>query len=397
MNMQTIPTRDELVARAEAMREHLSATALATNAARRLPDETIQAFQDAGFFKILQPKRFGGYEHHPSVFFDVQIAIASACPSSAWVLGVVAVHNWQLALFDDRAQQDVWGEDPSTLVSSSYMPVGKVERVEGGLKLSGRWSFSSGSEHCQWAFLGAFVPPPEGAPKGPPDMRTFLVPRSDYEIVDVWHTTGLSGTGSQDIVVDGALVPEYRTHTFGDAFKLDSPGNVLNTAPLYRVPFGQIFVRSVSTPAIGMALGALGSFTDTAKARVSQATGQKVTENISTLEVTARAASAIEETRAVLHRNMEQLMGYAESGAKPPLETRVRFRYDSTNAVQRCLEAVDALFTCSGGRAIFVDNPINRFWQDIHACRAHFANNPDKPGRNWGGVQLGMRNTDFFI
>lgn len=233
--------RQRLSQRARELVPILRERALNAAQAGQLPEETLKDFQDAGFFRILQPSRWEGYELEPKDFFDVQMTLAEGCMSSAWVLGVVAIHNWQLALFDDRAAQDVWGRDSSVLISSSYMPVGKVERVEGGFKLSGRWGFSSGSKHCEWAFLGALVPPEEAG--GAPDYRTFLVPRSDYQILDNWNVMGLEATGSHDILVENAFVPEYRTHRALDGFMQNSPGNAVNTAPLFRLPFGQIFVQ----------------------------------------------------------------------------------------------------------------------------------------------------------
>ena len=119
-------------------------------AAGQVPAETIDDFVKAGLFKVLQPARYGGFQLAPKVYFDIARTLAQGCMSSAWVYAVVAVHNWQLALFDDRAAQDVWGENPDARMSSSYMPVGKVEVVEGGYRLSGRWAFSSGSAHCDW-------------------------------------------------------------------------------------------------------------------------------------------------------------------------------------------------------------------------------------------------------
>ena len=156
------------------------------------------------------------------------------------------------------------------------MPVAKTEWVDGVVKLSGRWSFSSGCDACDWVFLGGFVPNEEGKP---PDMRTFLVPRSDYEIIDNWHVSGLRGSGSKDVVVDGAFVPDHRMHKFTDGFRQQSPGNEINPSPVYKYPFGQIHVRSVSTPAVGAALGALDSYIDFMKSKVSQATGRKAKES----------------------------------------------------------------------------------------------------------------------
>ena len=360
---------------------------------RRVPDETIRDFQDAGFFRMLQPASFGGLEVHPNVFFDVQMIVATACPSSAWVLGVVTVHNWQLALFDPQAQEDVWSDDQSTLISSSYAPTGKVERAQGGYRVSGRWSFSSGCDHCQWVFLGGFAP----VDAGPPDMRTFLIPRSDYVIEDTWHVAGLQGTGSKDIVVDGAFVPEHRTHKMIDGFKLSSPGNALNDAPLYKIPFGQIFVRSVSTSAIGMAQGALEVFNSVARSKIAASDNTAVREDPSAQMVAARAASIIATEKTILRRNFDQMMEMAAAGSGFDVPIRVQWRYESAHAAARCADAVDMLFTGSGGRAIFLDNPMQRYFQDIHAARAHYANNPDKPGRNWGRVMFGQKTQDYFL
>ncbi|MBW8910500.1 MAG: flavin-dependent monooxygenase, partial [Sphingomonas sp.] len=283
----SIPSREELVARARALAPALKERVEAAEGARNLPAETIRDFQAAGFFRVLQPKRWGGYEMDPSVFFDILTTLAETHMSSAWVYGVVGCHPYELALFHDQAQIDVWGDDNTVLISSSYQPVGKVERVEGGFRLSGRWGFSSGSMHCQWVLLGALVPPAEAG--GPPDMRTFLVPRTDYSIEDTWHVFGLKATGSHDIVVDNAFVPDYRTHKASDGFLCTNPGQQENDAPLYRLPWGQIFVRSVSSAALGAARGAVSAFLDIAKARVSTNTGKATKADPLALAAAARA------------------------------------------------------------------------------------------------------------
>jgi 3-hydroxy-9,10-secoandrosta-1,3,5(10)-triene-9,17-dione monooxygenase len=390
-------TEADLIARARALAPVLAERAAYASELRRIPDETIANFQEAGFFRMLQPARWGGLEMHPNAFFTVQMTIASACPSSAWVLGVVAVHSWQLALFDLRAQQEVWGEDESVLISSSYAPTGKVVRVDGGFRISGRWSFSSGCDHCGWVFLGGFAPPPAGEPAGPPDMRTFLLPRSDYRIDDNWFVAGLKGTGSKDILVEDAFVPEHRTHRLIDGFKTRSPGNEVNPAPLFKLPFGQVFVRSVSTSAIGAAQGALDAFTRGAAARIAASDGSTVALDPATQEVCAQAAAIIDEVKLTLFSSFEEMMELVVAGRDIPVERRVKYRYASSLAVGKCMAAIDDLFSASGGRAIFLGSPILRFFLDVHAGRAHYANNPVKPARNYGGTQLGQKNQDFFL
>jgi 3-hydroxy-9,10-secoandrosta-1,3,5(10)-triene-9,17-dione monooxygenase len=386
-------THARLVNAARELQPTLRERVKETEGARQLTAATVADFAEAGFWKMLQPKRWGGLEVHPNTFFDVQMTVAEACPSSAWVLGVVAVHNWQLALFDDRAQQDVWGDDAGTRISSSYAPTGKVTRVDGGFEISGRWSFSSGCDHCDWVFLGGFAPVDEG----PPDMRTFLVPRADYEIVDNWHTIALKGTGSKDVIVDRAFVPEHRTHKMGDGFKCESPGNALNDASLFRIPFGQIFVRSVSTTSIGIARGSLAFYRSVTEVKTGAADGKQAKIDPTAQMACARAASTIDKAELVLKRNFARMMEYADAGERIPVEERVAWRWDSSQVVSDCVEVVDELFTLCGARALWADNPMARFFCDIHGARAHYANRPDASGRNFGAVQLGMRTTDYFL
>ncbi|XP_060085284.1 flavin-dependent monooxygenase, oxygenase subunit HsaA-like [Ylistrum balloti] len=367
-----------------------------TKVQRKLPDDTIQALQQAGFFRAFQPKHWGGLELEPIVFFEIARTIASACPASAWVLGVVSIHSWQLALFDYQAQADVWSEDSSTLISSSYMPVGKVTRVPDGFKLSGEWGFSSGVDHCDWVFLGAFVPQEDGTP-WQKDLRTFLVPKCEIEIIDDWYVSGLQGTGSKSVRVTDVFVPEYRTHKFSDGFKQDSPGNKKHTAPLFRLPFGQMFVRTVASGGIGMLTGALREFIASQKARTSRAAGVRVSQTPQAQHAVAQATTTLKELKLVFYDQLEAMMTYARNGDQVPLIERIQWRYEASLVGPKCIQAIDDLFKASGGSAIYETNPIQRFFNDIHAAEAHYVNNPYKPGCNLGGFLMGAENTDFFI
>ena len=388
--------RKTLVERAEALVPLLLARVPETRAGRQLPQATIDDMKAAGFFRALQPKRWGGHEAHPEIFFDVARVVASACPASAWVLGVVAVHSWQLALFPDAAQQEVWAADSGVLISSSYMPVGKVSRAEGGYILSGEWGFSSGVDHCDWAMLGAFAPKDDGTPNMQ-DLRTFLVPKSDFEVKDDWFVSGLQGTGSKSVVVREQFVPEHRTHTFGDGFRQKSPGHAENTAPLFKIPFGQMFVRAVASAGIGMLDGALREFVAMQKSRVARSTGGRVAENPIAQLAVAEAAATLKELRLVFYDQLQDMMDYAVSGEKIPLEKRVQWRYEASRVGPKSVAAIDSLFRSAGGSAIYESNPLLRFFNDMHAAEGHYVNNPHKPAQNFGAVMLGAVNTDFFI
>jgi 3-hydroxy-9,10-secoandrosta-1,3,5(10)-triene-9,17-dione monooxygenase len=362
---------------------------------RRLPDETFKEFQEGGLMRVVQPKRWGGFELDPLTLYQAAAETAAACPSSAWFLAVVGVHNWQLGLFPDQAQEDVWGDDTSALISSSYAPTGSVERVDGGFRLSGRWSFSSGCDHCQWVFLGGIAPSDGPAP----DVRTYLLPRSDYEIVDNWHVAGLAGTGSKDIVVHGAFVPEHRTHRFIDAYNFQSPGQAVNTGPLFRLPFGGVFAYCIAVPAIGAARGAFEAYRTQMREKLAVYDGSKVADDPFAQMRLAEAAAEIDAAWAEVRAIWEPMWTYAEAGEPIPMELRARARWNAANVVRRGLRAVDRLFEASGGRALFLDNPIQRFFRDVHAMRAHAFNNPEKASRIFGFAELhpGQAPPDFFL
>jgi 3-hydroxy-9,10-secoandrosta-1,3,5(10)-triene-9,17-dione monooxygenase len=361
---------------------------------RRLPDETFADFQEAGLLRALQPKRYGGYELDPGVFYQAVIEVGAVCGSSGWVLGVLGVHNWHVAILPPQAQEDVWGEDDSVQLSTSLAPTGTVERIDGGYRIKGRWSFSSGCDHCGWAtVLGGAAP--ASSPGEPPDPRVFLVPRRDYLIDDNWHVMGLSATGSKDIVVEDAFVPEYRTHSYRDAFALNHPGAAINKAPLYRLPFGLIFTYGIVSPAIGVAQGALAAFREQAARRINVRDGSRGVEDPFMQHRLAEAAAEIDAARDRMLANFAETMRLARAGEEIPLGMRARYRWDSGKALDRSVNAVDRLFEASGGHALFLDNPIQRAWRDVHAMRAHAGNNPERASFIFARSEFGLPPQDI--
>jgi 3-hydroxy-9,10-secoandrosta-1,3,5(10)-triene-9,17-dione monooxygenase len=391
---QIIPEPETLIARARAMIPVLKERALQAEAQRKVPEDTIRDFKAAGFFDVLKPRRWGGFEMEPRVFYEIQMAIAEGCMSSAWVYGVVGVHPLQMGLFELRAQEDVWGEDPTTLISSSYQPVGKVEHAEGGFYLTGQWSFSSGCEHCDWVFVGALVFPPAG---GAPQYRTFRLPRSDYEIVDTWHTFGLKATGSHDIKVDRAFVPEHRTHKAMDGFLCRNPGQAVNDGDIFKLPWAAVFTRAVSTASIGAAQDALNSFLEIAKTKVSTNTGLATKADPFALSAAATTQAELDSMRTTLFKIFDDMMVEVRAGRDIPVEKRLFYKYQASRVSRRCSELVDDLLLLSGARGVFADNPIVRPWLDLKAGRAHIANNQNLVGLSLGGSYLGAPIPDTFL
>jgi 3-hydroxy-9,10-secoandrosta-1,3,5(10)-triene-9,17-dione monooxygenase len=362
---------------------------------RRVPAESIAELQEAGVFRMLQPKAFGGFEADPVDFYEVVKTVAGACGSTGWVTSIVGVHPWQLGLFPEAAQREVWGDDSATLVSSSYAPTGKLTPVDGGYECTGRWSFSSGCDHCSWVLLGAIVMGPEGKPV---DFLTILVPRSDYSIDDVWDVVGLRGTGSNDIVIDKQFIPAHRTLSFNDVGALKCPGQELNTAPLYKLPFGTVFSNTITAPIIGIAEGAYKAHIDRMQERVRISYGgQKVSGDGFAHVRVARAASEIDAAWLQLERNIREELRFADAGEEIPRELRLRARRDQVRGTERCIEAIALLFKNSGGHSLKSGNPIERAWRDANAGSVHAANDTERWLSMYGKGEFGLPIEDAMI
>ena len=360
---------------------------------RRVPDASIKSLQEVGWFTMLQPRRYGGLEASPVDFYRGVRLVSSACASTGWITSVVGVHPWQLALFADQAQRDVWGEDNTTLISSSYAPMGRAKPVDGGFMFSGHWSFSSGCDHAQWVFLGGLVIGEDGAPA---DFRTFLVPRDDYEILDVWDTVGLRGTGSNDIVVDDVFVPEHRTLSFADTGRCYGPGQELNTAPLYKLPFASVFSCGITVPILGMATGAYEAYLDWTRTRVHISGNKAAEDSFNQLRI-AEAAGMIDAAALQIERNLGEELALAEAGEKIPMSLRLRVRRDQVRSTLAGVSAIDRLFVSSGGRALKSGTPIQRFWRDANAGRVHAINDPEKAQVLFGQFELGIKVQDAWV
>ncbi len=356
--------------------------AQANRANRQVAPEVVQALKDCGFLRMFLPQQWGGLECRPQDYFRDQIRLAEADMSTAWIGGVIAVHAFQLALMDEQAQADVYGGDPNTLISSSYNPMGaRVTVAEGGCMVSGRWGWSSGSEHCQWALLGGIVPE-EG-------YRTFLIPRSDYRIEDTWFAMGLQGTGSNDVVIDEPVfVPDYRSHKRLDGFNCEHK----QSNPVYNMPWAQGFIRVVNTPAIGALKHALALFVESRTEASTDPT--KLAGDSDTQARIARAWNLADEVETVLFKNFDEMEA---NNWQPSIEQRVKYRYQASIVIDKCIEGIDTLFDVAGGRSVFVGHPLQDIWHDIHIARAHVANSPAAFERNLGIVSMGLENTDMFI
>jgi 3-hydroxy-9,10-secoandrosta-1,3,5(10)-triene-9,17-dione monooxygenase len=356
---------------------------------RVIPEASIKDLEATGFFRLLQPKLYDGYEADPIDFYTAVKEIAGACGSTGWVSSVLGVHPWQVALFHKDAQEAVWGSDTSARLSSSYAPTGKAIVTDGGYTLSGKWSFSSGSDHAQWVLLGGLVFNAEGQIV---DFKTFMIPRKDYEILDVWNVVGLRGTGSNDIVVNDVFVPEAFTLSMSDTGRCYGPGQEVNTSDLYKLPFHSLFTSTITTPIVGMAYGAYAEHVDMQQKRVRAAyLGEKASLDPFAAVRIARASSDIDAAWALLVNNIREEQALVAQGEKIPLSLRLKVRRDQVVGTQRAIDAIDALFEASGGRALAEGTYLQRAWRDAHAGRVHAANDPERALQMYGASEFGHK------
>ncbi|MFD6393303.1 3-hydroxy-9,10-secoandrosta-1,3,5(10)-triene-9,17-dione monooxygenase oxygenase subunit [Nocardia sp. NPDC055029] len=384
----------EVTERVEALLPTLRERAQEAEDLRRIPDESMKALQETGFFRLLQPKQWGGHAADPVVFYDTVRKIASACGSTGWVAGIIGVHNWHLALFDQQAQEDVWGEDTDVRISSSYAPMGAGQAVDGGYIVRGSWAWSSGSDHATWAVLGGPV-----IKNGKPvDFGSFLIPRSDYRIDDVWNVVGLRGTGSNTVVVEDVFVPSHRFLSFRAMSEGRAPGLEQNTDAVYKMPWGTVHPTTISAPIVGMGYGAYEAHVEHQGKRVRAAfAGENAKDDPFAKVRVAEAASDIDAAWRQLSGNVAEEYALLVAGEEVPFDLRVRARRDQVRATGRVIASIDKLFESSGATALANGTPLQRFWRDAHAGRVHAANDPERAYVMYGTHEFGLPVTDAMV
>lgn len=385
------PSGDEILARARAMIPALRERALQAERDRRIPDATHRAFVAAGFYKLFQPARYGGYEMPYRLMLEVAAELGRGCGSSAWVFSNLATHTWILGMHQPQAQEDVWGQHPEATLASSFPTQGGTGRyVEGGILLNGIWSFASGVDFADWQNLQCFIPK-EG---GPPDHRFVLVPRSDFTIRDDWFSEGLAATGSRSVELKDVFVPAHRalnTQLVGGG---PSPGSAVNPNPLFKVPPWSVGTKVFSGPALGIARGALESIVEEMRARRSLAGGALMAELPTAQVRVAEATAEIAAAEALLLKDCDDAMRIAETDDKPPLELRARWRLNNAFAGQLCLRAVERLHPLIGARGVNRDSLFLLAWRDIHAAVSQITMAWDIQTVGAGRIMFGLPSLD---
>lgn len=383
-----MPSHDEMVARAAKLVPQLRSRANEAERLRRLPDANMAALKSTGLLKILQPRRFGGYQMSLHDHIDTVAEVARGCGSTAWCMGVMHAHSWLMGSFPVSAQEETYGADADTVIAAVIAPRGKAQAVEGGYVLSGFWPFASGCQHADWLLLGAQILERDGTAT---DEADLLVPASDLVIRDDWNVVGLRGTGSCSVAAKDVFIPKYRYLSLPELIAGSAPGTTAHEGSLYRCAAVPILALALTPAALGMAATALEAFTERLPGREIAYTHHELQiENSTTHRQVADAATKIHVARLLLHRCAADIEAAAERGEIMEFAMRARVRMDCAHAVRQCLEAVETLYLACGGSGIGEANPVQRAWRDLHAVNMHGALALETNQEMFGRILLGL-------
>jgi 3-hydroxy-9,10-secoandrosta-1,3,5(10)-triene-9,17-dione monooxygenase len=382
-------TREKLIERAREMVPRLRERAAAAEDARRLPAETVQEFTDAGFFRIVQPRRFGGFELGIEVLEEVVIEVGRGCGSSAWCLAILGGHTWLSGLFSEAGQEALFGEDGHVIMATNLSGNGRARRVEGGYELSGRFIYVSGCDVANWLCVGAMVE--EADNSSPPWIYAALRPE-DATIVDDWFVLGLRGTGSKSVLVDKLFVPEHLTLSQQAVQEQEAPGRYVHNNPMYAAPMLAFLSIETTGAAVGIAQHAVEILDELGRSKPLRTRASNAVQPASNSVPAfrrrlAEARSLTGAARTLLlaeaHRLMDTMQEYAPEHKKMRSEEMVEYTLDSARLVDLCVQAVNHAFAAAGTSATFEGNPMERCFRDIYMLSTHNVYRLDQIGERW--------------
>ncbi|WP_462409521.1 acyl-CoA dehydrogenase family protein [Neobacillus sp. Marseille-QA0830] len=376
---------EEAVERAKELADFVRTRSHLGESLRHQPQETIEEYIKSGLVRTLVPKRWGGHELNWKTLADTAIEIAKGDASAGWCYSLLLLHSWMLAFFPNRAQEDVWKNNPDACLATSINPShdAQITRENGGYRLSGKWGFSSGINHCDWVMISAAAPVSENEKKA----LYFLVPKKDLRVIDVWQVIGMRGTGSNLLELKEVFVPDYRTMEL-EPWNLHgiSPGMDQNTSSLYRIQLSAVMPVTLLSAILGATKGAYAVWRDRVIGKNKTRTGSAVA-NLTHQQIRlAKVAAKIEAIDALLHKSLELV----ESGRVLEYDERLRLRCNYAYCAEMCSEAMETIYTSSGAAASAESHPLQQFWRDVHAGAQHTAFNFDWVGELFGKLELGL-------
>ncbi|MEU8119356.1 acyl-CoA dehydrogenase family protein [Spirillospora sp. NPDC049024] len=375
---------DEITHRVRALAPTLAERARAAEDARRLPDETIADLAGTGLFDMLVPKRFGGAELGFEEMAAACREAGAGCASTGWLSVIYTLHNWMVALFPEQAQAEVWADRPYALIPCVLSPGGTAAPADGGHRVTGRWSWGSGVMHAGHVMVMALVT--EGDAIEP---RLFLLPREEVAVHDVWHTSGMRGTGSNDIEVPDVFVPAHRSVPLADLAEGRSPGSLVHSGPLYRTPLVPVFALTGAAPVLGVAEGVLALFAERTRGRVMAYSGERQRETAGAQVRLAAATADLAAARLLLEDALRGVVRAVADGGCD-MRRRARARLVAAHVAGTARRVVNDLCSAAGASAQFSDSPFQRAQRDVNTISGHVVFEPDAAYALYGRIELGL-------
>lgn len=376
-------TGPELAARARGLIPMLAENAAEAEKQRKPIDAVITALEEAEIYKLMVPKRYGGLELDIDTFFEVGVALGEGDASTAWVSNFYIEHNWILSQFPAAFQQEIFANRSYILAPAMVALGGKAVPEDGGYRLNGRWQWASGIMHADWVIPAAL----ELTAAGQPNPRWFALPVSEVTVDDIWYVDGMSGTGSNDVVIEDVFIPAERSVSIIETGSGHAPGSRLHDGPLYRTPMMPILTLAAAMPALGQARTVVRLFREYLTNRVLIETGGKQAERPASQMRLARAEVEVGEVELLLRNMIEDLRAKRNACT---LEDRARWATQLALAVDQCKRIIQSVCEASGAHSHFLDSPFQRAWRDVNTMSCHVVFDLDSRLQTYGRTLLGI-------
>ncbi len=384
-------TKRTLRERAAELAPRIAERAQEVDEVRHVHQDSIAEITDAGLFHAFLPAAYGGEEAAPDDFVGAVIEIGKACASTAWVLSVLGLHHWEMSLMPKQLQDELYADNPRTLLSSSYAARSTARRVDGGFVISGRWRTSSGVLHSQWVIVGANVV--DGDQTIP---HNFVVPLSEMTVIDDWFTLGLRGTGSRSVAGEDIFVPAHRAMDREILYAGFGPGLRVNTNPIYRIPEGILVSTQGASSAIGCAWGFYDEFRRQTRGKVRRLDQVDIGADRGTLLKLAQARATLEDHENVMLRTLREAHRKAVAGEGYTPWEITHGVFDISRCSAAALSVPQELMPLLGAPAVYQTNPLQRMYRDILTSRQHGTQDMEVTGPAMLNAELGNDNASNF-
>ncbi|HWX97780.1 MAG TPA: acyl-CoA dehydrogenase family protein [Solirubrobacteraceae bacterium] len=342
-------------------------SAAETERERALPQALVDELRATGLMRAGAPAALGAMEASPATALSAAERIARGDASAGWCVSIAITSSLLSAYLPDRGATEIFGNQQA-VAAGVWAPRGRAVVVDGGVQVSGRWSFCSGISHSDWLFAGCILDDGQAGAEGP-TLRVVGLPTAELEILDTWHTTGLRGTGSHDAIADQLFVPDHRILSLlGAVPRID--------APLYRFPVFGFFALSIAAAALGNARGAIDDLSELAAGKTAQGSSRLLAERPATQAAVGEAEAALRAARALYYAAIEDAWAAAQEDGPVEESLRLGLRLAATHAVRTSAQVARSMYDLGGGTAIYEDSTLQRRFRDAHTATAHFQVNP---------------------